>query len=311
MSSRKLKSRSVRQARWWAAAALIVGLHAPAMALDCPPDGYTREQLLDIKANNFEIADQQQRNALAIELLACVADPDPLIRDGVVYEGFSTWLRGPALEPETVAVLYQNLLEQVSDSSDPGGFQQPFAALLLSEVARTDRVEPAFTANERAELVQAAARYLSEVSDYRGFSETQGWRHGVAHASDWVLQLVLNDNITAEQVAILMAAVARQVAPAGEVFYIYGEPGRLARAVFYAHRRGLLSEAEWQSWLAGIGNPSPLAGWNQSYASQIGLAKRHNTLEFLNALFVYAQAAEDDSGEQLAAQVLVVIKQMM
>lgn len=281
------------------------------LAAPCPPADYSRQDLLDIKAQEFSVADDQKRNALAVSLLACVADPDPLIRDGVVYEAYATWLRAEALDAASVDALYNGLMAQLSAAGDEGGFQQPFAALLLSEVARTDRVTPAFSAQRRADLVAATSEYLLQLDDYRGYSETEGWRHGVAHASDLVLQLVLNDNISAEQVSQLMAAVVRQVAPEGEVFYIYGEPGRLARAVFYAHRRNVLSEDDWKTWLAAIASPAPQESWGQAFSSQAGLAKRHNTLTFLTALLFYAEAAEDENGKRLAKEVLSAIMQVM
>jgi hypothetical protein len=159
-------------------------------------------------------------------------------------------------------------------------------------VARTDRIDNTFTPAMRAELVEVAANYLASVHDYRGFSETEGWRHGVAHGSDLVLQLVLNPNIDAAQIERLMNAVATQVAPRGEVFYIYGEPGRLARAVFYAWARETVAPAFWQAWFGGIENPAPMGNWNEAFTSQAGLARRHNTMAFLLALHLNATAGE-------------------
>lgn len=292
-------------------AGMLLAVPVSAIAQDCSAEGYSRTQLLNFKASDFEMLADQQRNALAIGLLDCLADPDPALRDGVVYEMIAKWLRAQQLQAVTVEVLFENLMAQVSDTSDAAGFQQPFAALLLSEVARADRLDAVFTPTQRTAMVTAASEYLAQVSDYRGFSETEGWRHGVAHASDWVLQLALNENISAEQLQLMMAAVARKVAPEGNVFYVYGEPGRLARAVFYAHRRGLLDNDAWQQWLAGISDPAPFENWGSTYSSQAGLAKRHNTLAFLNVMYVYAQTSGEQQGTQLAAQVLEALKQVL
>jgi hypothetical protein len=293
---------------------LISGWMFPLVAHSgdpCPPAGYTTQQLLEIKQAGFEVDSDEQRNALAIALMACLAEPDPAIRDGVVFEGTALWLRNKKLSTETIDVLYADLLSQLASDSDPNGFQQPFAALLLSEVARTDRVDETFNPERRDELVQAAAGYLAAVRDYRGYSETEGWRHGVAHGADLVLQLVLNPNTGAEQQRQLLAAVAAQVSPAGEVFYIYGESARLARAVFYAHRGGLLNEAEWTDWFAAIADPAPLDAWGSSFSSQSGLAKRHNTLAFLLAMHLNASASEGEQAEALAAMVMQAIGRVL
>jgi hypothetical protein len=263
--------------------------------------------LLDLRAGGFVLESAQDRDALALSLTACLSEPDPAVRDGVVFEGLSTWLRSGQLSPDTLKSLYATLLIQLGDTGDPNGFQQPFAALVLSEVARTDRIDPWMTAAMRGELVVSAARYLSAISDYRGFSETGGWRHGVAHGSDLVLQLVLNPNIDTGQVALLMNAVAEQVAPAGAVFYVYGEPGRLARAVFYAYTRGQVDEAFWQAWFERVSNPAPLDGWGAAFTSQAGLAKRHNTMEFLLAMHLSASSVEGELPERLDGLVMQAI----
>lgn len=276
---------------------------------DCPPEGYSRQDLAELRQAGFEVV-APQRNTLAVALLDCLGDPDPAIRDGVVYEGLATWLRGDLLEPPTIDTLYTRLTAKLAGKDDAGGFLRPFAALVLSEVARTDRIGNTFTPERRAELVAAASAYMLSVDDYRGFSETEGWRHGVAHAADLVLQLVLNEHIDAPQVDLLVSSVLEQVAPGGETFYIYGEPGRLARAVYYGHSRGVVGNDRWQEWLEGVVDPAPLAGWNDAYSSQAGLARRHNTLAFLTALLVYATASGAETDEKFGAWVMQAIERV-
>lgn len=275
----------------------------PLMA-DCQTPGFSSTELLELRANGFEVEDDITRNVLAVALAACTGEPDPKIRDGVAFEGLSTWLRAGALSPETVSTLRIELGEQLGNTGnsagDANGFRQPFAALILSEVVRTDRVEPVFTVEERAELVKIAAAYLASVDDYRGFSETEGWRHGVAHGADLVLQLVLNPNINAEQIMVLMDAVARQVSPPGDVFYIYGEPARMARAVFYAYIRGVVGQTYWANWFQGVSSPTPMDSWSDAFSTQAGLAKRHNSLAFLSAMYLNASTWDEPGSTDLS-----------
>ncbi len=284
----------------------LMPLRAPA-ADECPPAGYDKAQLLELAKAGFLIEDAAQRNALALGLLACLSDPDPAIRDGVSFTALATWLRGKDLPPETISASYANLLVQIASTADANGFQQPFAALVLSEVARTDRIDNTFTPAMRKELVEVAARYLASVSDYRGFSATEGWRHGVAHGSDLVLQLVLNPNINAAQIEWLMWAVLTQIAPKGEVFYMYGEPGRLARAVFYAWARESAGPAFWSDWFAGIASPQPWKNWEEASESQAGLARRHNIMAFLLAMHFNATTA----GKQAEVLDVLVLKALV
>ena len=116
----------------------------------CPPSGMSREDLRKLKEAKFEIASADERNALAMRLLGCLDDPDPLIRDGVVFEALSTWLRAKALSPAALLALDESLRKTLGGARDAQGFRLPFAALALSEVARTDRVEPWYSDAARA-----------------------------------------------------------------------------------------------------------------------------------------------------------------
>jgi hypothetical protein len=73
---------------------------------------------------------------------------------------------------------------------DPQGFQRPFAALVLADVARTDRINPWMSEEERAQLINAAVSYMTSITDYRGFTPGEGYRHAPAHTADLMLQLV-------------------------------------------------------------------------------------------------------------------------
>lgn len=285
-------------------------LSSQALLAACPPEGYTRQGLLDLRTAGFEV-EPAKRDALALALLGCIADPDPTIRDGVVYEGLTTWLRGELLSATTIEALDDRLVADLQSDADPNGFLQPFAALVLSEVARTDRVGTvAFSPSRRTELVNAAAAFMRGISDYRGYSDTEGWRHSVAHGSDLVLQLVLNEHIDEAQVVQLVSATLTQVAPPGGVAYIHGESTRLARAVFYAHSRGVVDDAQWQQWFDDVMEPAPMEAWGDAFSSEAGLAQRHNTLLFLMALQVYATAAESDAAAALETQVMNALKQI-
>lgn len=284
-------------------------LISPLLASEqCPPEGFEMEALMLLKENGFSLDPPEARNALAIQLLACTGHADPLIRDGIAFSGLSAWLRGKLLSVATVQELGATLQDKLNESADEDGFRRPFAALILSEVARSDRVEPIFSDTQRQGLVDSASRYLTSVDDYRGYSDIEGWRHGVAHGADLALQLILNPQITALQAEQLLNGVAKQVSPESTVFYVYGEPSRLARPVFYAYQRELFDRQWWVNWLNQVTDPAPLETWGQAWTSNAGLAKRHNTLAFLVALHFNAVNTDSDSARELVNMLLEVMK---
>ncbi|MEO6066202.1 MAG: DUF2785 domain-containing protein [Lysobacterales bacterium] len=259
----------------------------------CPPGRFNRADLDALKSAGFVVKADATRRELAIGLLDCLAAPDPALRDGIAFEAYSTWMRAKAIPAPTLRRVSRSLQEALHDAPDAAGFRQPFAALVLSEVARTDRIEPWMAVAARANLLRAAVEYMTSIRDYRGFDEQEGWRHGVAHGADLLMQLALNPALTRAQLDAILAAVASQIAPRGDIFYRYGESERLMRPVLFAASRKLHTEAEWSAWLATIASPAPLADWSAALRTQGGLAKKQNTAAFLHALYINVAESED------------------
>jgi hypothetical protein len=287
------------------AAALLFAASANAQAQTprCPPAGYTRTQLDALKAAEWALPDDAARNSLARALTACVGSPDPTLRDGIAFEGLQYWLRARALSDETMLALADTLEAQLT-ANDRRGFTQPFAALILSEVARADRVQAFLTPERRSHLIDASIVYLSSVRDYRGFDAREGWRHGVAHGADLLLQLSLNSALGKPELERIAAAVARQVAP-DDHFYIYGESERLARPIIFMAQRGLISEAEWTAYFAQF----PTANENM-FASQAGLARRHNINAFLQTIWLNARLSQNTADDTLLPGAEAAIRAM-
>ena len=291
-------------------APVLLAMSPLTWALGCPPQGEETQALFQLSENQFSVVDDQERNRWALGLLGCVGHPDPAIRDGVVYGAYSTWLRAGLLWPETIGEMRVTLSRQLK-AGDTGGFLGPFAALDLSEVARVDRMEPLFTQAQRQQLVEDASGYLEGVRDYRGYSNDEGWRHGVAHGADLALQLVLNENIDSAQVTRLIDAIRPQITPAGEIFYTFGEPSRLARPVFYAYLRSDLDQAVWDDWFTRLADPAPLADWSLAWKDRSGLARRHNLMSFMQALYISADLSTSPAAASLKERVLAVMEKLM
>ncbi|MDR0184650.1 DUF2785 domain-containing protein [Lysobacter arvi] len=235
--------------------ALIVfalGLGAPAFAAPaCPPEGWPAERLNALRHGGFAVADPGERATLAVALANCLAAADPHLRDEVAYEALSTWMRKGDLAPDTLRAL-RDRFYAILGEPDPDGVAWPFAALALSEVARTDRLSPWMTPAERTAMVLRAVTYLESVRDYRGFEPGEGWRHGVAHGADWLMQLTLNPALDAPQLHRIVEAIATQAVPPVGVAYVFGEPQRLAAPIVSAAQRGVRDEAGWTHWFAAL-----------------------------------------------------------
>lgn len=263
----------------------------PALAA-CPPAGQDTASLQALKAGGFEVADATARETLALGLVACLGDPDPALRDGIGYEALSHWMRAGQFDAAFLRRL-RAALESALGAADADGVRAPFAALALSEVARTDRIAPWMSPAEREAMLARAVDYLASARDYRGYQAGIGWRHGVAHGADWLLQLSLNPALDAPQLRRIVDAVALQAVPDAGHAYVFGEPARLARPVAWVARRGALSPAQWQAWLDAL---SARAGASTAQADQtVALAHRHDLVAFLSALYIEAAASDNEA----------------
>lgn len=277
-------------------AALLLGACATAPAAaqtQClPAAGFSRAELDALKAAEWQLPDEARRNALARALTACLDDPDPTLRDGIAFEAYAHWLRGRQLSNETMLWLADDLQARLT-APEGAGFERPFAALVLSEVARADRIDAYLTPERRAQLVDAAVAYFSSVRDYRGFDEREGWRHGVAHGADVLLQLALNPALGRPELTQLRDAIATQLAPEGH-FYTYGESERMMRPIIFIAQRGVFTPEEWQEWLV-----RETAVSADAFTSQAGLSRRHNMMVFLSLLYMQANLSANEADNAL------------
>ncbi len=239
--------------------------------------------------------------ALIDALIDCLGDPNPAVRDDFAFALWTEGVRGKRVKPDGLRHAAQRLKAILAEPDDPAGFRRPFAALALSEVARADRVIPFLTDAERHGLAVAGAAYLRSVTDYRGFIEGEGWRHGVAHGADLLMQLALNPQLTRADADLLLAAIAAQVAPtaAPPVFYTHGEARRLARPLLFLARRTDIDDPAWAAWFRTL-HPDATARWQAPYASTAGLAAVHNSTAFGDAVYVAASESQDPQIRRLA-----------
>jgi hypothetical protein len=271
----------------------------------CPPAGYDLAALQRLKAANFELPDAASREALATDLVDCLGDPDPALRDGIAYEALAQWMRNGAFDAPALRRLQARLLPMLAEA-DPAGFRRPFAALVLAEVARSDRMQPWMTDGERDAMVDAAADYETAVDDYRGFDPAEGWRHGIAHGADWLMQLALNPALDRTQLDRILAAVAVQAVPAAGPAYVFGEPERLARPLLLVARRGLHSDAEWTAWLSQrVADLGPVR-----VGDPVWLARRHDLLALLRVLYVEADLAQEANIKRLKPAVAAALERL-
>lgn len=278
-------------------------INAQHIAAGCVSAKWNKKAYINLEQSKFSIQDDKARNQLSLQLLHCLASPDSFIRDNIAFTGISQWLRNEEISPVTIQAMLATLLSAIaSEVVDEHDVYQSFSALMLSEVIRVDRKSPFLSSAMRDRVVESSSKFLREINDYRGFDDSVGWRHQVAHTADVMLQLALNPEINKQQLTSMLQALNRQITPQENHFYIYGEPKRIARAVIYIFLNEHFTVQEWNEWIEMLVSPEPFEGWGEMYFSQHGLSKLHNTRGFLYAMYaLIAKSSHEKLGQLVPA----------
>ncbi|CCQ10083.1 hypothetical protein PALB_9480 [Pseudoalteromonas luteoviolacea B = ATCC 29581] len=282
--------------------------HAQLLTEPCGPE--VVQTLRTAKAQRYKTSQFNNINDFAIKMLSCVGDSDPKIRDGLVYETYQTWLRSNALDIATVRKIYAILVSELSQfEADTVGFKRAFTALNLSEVVRVDRLTPFLSPQQRNTLIELISEILSKTDDYRGFNQTEGWRHFIPHLADVYLQLALNPAINQSQAQTIVDALIGKVSPENH-FYHFGEPKRLAMPIVYLLFGNKINPEQIAKRIQQLALPTPFAAWSDAYMDEKGLAMLHNRRAFLNALFVLGSQTKHEQVQAILPSVLDAIKEL-
>lgn len=286
-------------------------IKAANVASLCQTASYDKKALLSLKKQKFLIKNNQEKFTVAKQLLHCLASPDPVLRDEIAFTGLSQWLRANDFNADFYLAMFTTLTEVISaEVTDEYGVYQPFAMLMLSEVARVDRKSPFLNDVQRDHLVTVGTDFLKLIEDYRGYDSTIGWRHSVAHTADLMLQLSLNPAIKKTHLDNMLSAISGQVVAKNHHFYIYGEAKRLAMPVIYTFLNDVYTIENWQIWLDELTASAPLKSWGEAYSSQQGLSKLHNTQSFLFAFYALIKNSQNERLAQMVPALEEAIKKV-
>ncbi|MFF4661563.1 DUF2785 domain-containing protein [Streptomyces sp. NPDC001282] len=185
------------------------------------------------------------------ELVACLRDPDPELRDGYPYVVLRTWIARDVIDGPRRIRLGD---EMAARFTDPHLHVRAFAPLVLDMiVSRGDFRRP---------WLDAFADWYPTETELRGHDNELGWLHAVAHGADLLGTFGTHPEV--DPVAMLDLAVARLLAPTDHVLRDQ-EDDRLACALARILTDPRLSPGASVDWLDPVeaafaalgGGPTP------------------------------------------------------
>jgi len=177
---------------------------------------------------------------------------DPLERDMWGFNLADAWISAGVLDP----VLVDLGQEMVARLGHPEAQARTFAPLVLASIlerdiltapARATAGHPRLVPDDTAERwYEAFTAWYPQERDTRGWVDTLGWLHAVAHGADLVAPLA--ERLPAQRPALLRTCADRLVAETAHR-YEQHEDARMARALTTVLRGSGLTEEQATDWL--------------------------------------------------------------
>jgi hypothetical protein len=236
--------------------------------------------------NDFAIPAGTGLSAGAAELTVLLGSPDQHLRDDVAYNLLSTWIaRGTfddllvGLGDGVCAGLRQGLGEVESDSV----FRRSYSALVLAAVIERDTAIQVLHPAHVLAWADAALHWFVTEQDLRGHAGPKGWVHTVAHGADLLAALAMSRHLGADELGVLLDAIADRLARSSSRYLDHAEDDRLAYATMAILHRDLVPVDALDRWVvrltaafqADIAGPSAAAHVNtQRYLRALHLMLR-------------------------------------
>jgi hypothetical protein len=157
----------------------------------------------------------------------------------------------PAQQRRLLELWTGNLSSGLGERGTDTVFRRSFSALHLSLLAALDLQAPFLTQAEFDGFLDSMLSYLDREVDRRGYDETKGWIHAVAHGADVLKFMARNPKLPQAAHGRLVDAVARACAGA-DVVFTWGEDDRLSAILVSLVRRPDADLGALERWLSSL-----------------------------------------------------------
>lgn len=181
-------------------------------------------------------------------MLQFLGSPDPVLRDQLIYTTFYKLISNGHLDSEILQNMLLNLigenylLKGVGLEEDDSVFTRTFSSLIIALILNSDNKNNFLSDGEISEVKNRLLDYFIKEQDYRGFVETKGWAHSVAHAADAIDELIQSPKLPLVCFDEILQIIRGKVLQ-GRMAYHDDEDERLIIAIMSMLKRGYLQDS--------------------------------------------------------------------
>ncbi|MDP9701475.1 DUF2785 domain-containing protein [Paenibacillus polysaccharolyticus] len=215
-----------------------------------------KEKLMYIRENQYQA--QSDAFVLIQEMLHNIGTVDAQLRDELIYTTLSHWIPGLSLTTSklehilTTVLDRDHLLYGLGETHSDSVFTRSFSMLVIPLLFMRHAASPFLSSERIHQIKDVVFHNVREEKDYRGYDETKGWAHAVAHAADVLEDLAQYNELDEADLSTMLDLVYEKMTISERV-YSDGEDERMITPVMCILDRNILSQASVQQWIQRFG----------------------------------------------------------
>jgi hypothetical protein len=212
-----------------------------------------KQKLQQLCAVDFAADQVKQPYELALHMMQHIGNPDPVLRDELIYVTLATWIGQNVFSDEQLKNLLDialddaHLFYRIGEQGTDSVFTRTFSVLILPPILGIDRQRSFLRREDMVRIQGSLITYLKSERDVRGYVEDKGWAHAPAHAADAVEDLAQSPYLESAELLELLHALSIKVTESSRA-YIYEEDQRMAQAAVTILSRNRIEQAELAAW---------------------------------------------------------------
>jgi len=196
--------------------------------------------------------------AFCMGILPLLGTTDGKLREWRVYGILYLWTTRREMSNDQLRELLWTIADEehlflgIGENGTDTVYMRAFAVLVLAGFVEAHRAEAYLSAEDLRRLTQTVIGYLDAEKDLRGYvSDETFWAHATAHAADTLGELARCDQLGADDLRSILEGLGRKIVT-DQTVWQHEEDGRAATAMIHALKRGVLSDAEIETWLTSL-----------------------------------------------------------
>jgi hypothetical protein len=250
-----------------------------------------------IEKDKYQLREGEQHEDFLPLLLQYIGDPQPELRDNLIYPMFYMWIKeehrfsGEALRRLLTVLTNENhLFYKIGSEDDHSVFTRTFSALPIALIVQRHRQNPFLNQAEIEQLMHTMLRYYKEEKDLRGYLLVGGWAHSASHGADVFVELVQCKECSLEILREVLVAISGMLHNGKHIFSDEDDE-RMVNIVDMMIDKELLPQQEIASWISGLAQCCNLP------RSRSQVIARVNSKNFLRSL--YFRRGQDSREKEL------------